>query len=155
MSAALDALAARRTELTELVSGVRDLNRTLTPLLDRNEKRIDGVLDDVLVTAKVLDAKRDRISLALDQLPEAVSALRKVTAQGGWIQVYNVGYPMYPYAADPVDVGDSNGQDPGRQGGLPSIWFRPPFQAPSTDVAGISVDTGDHHQPPPEGFYDR
>jgi phospholipid/cholesterol/gamma-HCH transport system substrate-binding protein len=155
MSKALDALAARRTELTELVTGVRDLNRTLTPLLDRNEKRIDGVLDDVLVTAKVLDAKRDRISLALDQLPEAVYALRKVTAQGGWIQVYNVGYPMYPYVADPIDPGDANGQDPGRQGGLPSIWFRPPFQAPSTDVAGISVDTGDHHQPPPEGFYDR
>jgi phospholipid/cholesterol/gamma-HCH transport system substrate-binding protein len=155
MSAALDALAARRTELTELVSGVRDLNKTLTPMLARNEKRIDGVLDDVLVTAKVLDAKRNRISLALDQLPEAVYALRKVTAQGGWIQVYNVGYPMYPYVADPVDTGDSNGQDPGKQGGLPSIWFRPPFQAPSTDVAGISVDTGDHNAPPPEGFHDR
>ena len=155
MSAALDALAARRAELTQLVSGVRDLNTTLTPLLARNEKRIDGVLDDVLVTAKVLDAKRDRISLALDQLPEAVYALRKVVSQGGWIQVYNVGYPMSPYVADPIDPGDAHGQDPGSQGGLPSIWFRPPFQAPSTEVAGVSVDTGDNNAPPPEGFHDR
>ena len=155
MSAALDALAKRRTELTQLVSGVRDLNTSLTPLLARNEKRIDGVLDDVLVTAKVLDAKRDRISLALDQLPDAVYALRKVVSQGGWIQVYNVGYPMSPYIADPIDPGDANGQDPGSQGGLPSIWFRPPFQAPSTDVAGVSVDTGNKNAPPPEGFHDR
>jgi phospholipid/cholesterol/gamma-HCH transport system substrate-binding protein len=155
MSKALDALAARRAELTQLVSGVRDLNTTLTPLLARNEKRIDGVLDDVLVTAQVLDKKRDRISLALDQLPEAVYALRKVVSQGGWIQVYNVGYPMSPYVADPIDPGDAHGQDPGKHGGLPSIWFRPPFQAPSTDVAGISVDTGDHNAPPPEGFHDR
>ena len=155
MSAALDALAARRTELTKLVSGVRDLNTTLTPLLARNEKRIDGVLDDVLVTAKVLDSKRDRISLALDQLPDAVYALRKVVSQGGWIQVYNVGYPMSPYIADPIDPGDAHGQDPGSQGGLPSIWFRPPFQAPSTEVAGIAVDTEDHNAPPPEGFHDR
>ena len=153
MSAALEALAARRTELSELVTGVRDLNRTLTPLIDRNEARIDGVLDDVLVTAKVLDAKRDRIKLALDHLPEAVYALRKVVKQGSWIQVYNVGYPMYPYIADPIDTGDSHGQDPGRQGGLPSIWFRPPFQAPSADVAGVSVDTGDHRQKQPEGYY--
>jgi phospholipid/cholesterol/gamma-HCH transport system substrate-binding protein len=153
MSAALDALAARRAELTQLVSGVRDLNTTLTPLLARNESRLSGVLDDVLVTAKVLDEKRDRIKLALDQLPDAVYRLYKVTKQGSWIQVYNVGYPMYPYVADPLDVGDSNGQDPGKQGGLPSIWFRPPAQAPSTDVAGVSVDTGDHHQPPPQGYY--
>ncbi|MDQ1374341.1 MAG: phospholipid/cholesterol/gamma-HCH transport system substrate-binding protein [Actinomycetota bacterium] len=153
MSAALTALAARRAELTQLVSGIRDLNTTLTPLLARNEGRLSGVLDDVLVTAKVLDAKRNRIKLALDQLPNAVYALYKVTKQGSWIQVYNVGYPMYPYVADPVDVGDSNGQDPGKQGGLPSIWFRPPAQAPSQNVAGVSVDTGDHHAPPPEGYY--
>jgi phospholipid/cholesterol/gamma-HCH transport system substrate-binding protein len=153
MSQALDALAARRAELTQLVSGVRDLNRTLTPMLARNEGRLSGVLDDVLVTAKVLDAKRARISLALDQLPDAVYRLYKVTKQGSWIQVYNVGYPMYPYVADPIDPGDANGQDPGKQGGLPNIWFRPPAQAPSTEVAGVSVDTGDHHQPPPQGYY--
>ena len=155
MSAALDALAARRAELTQLVTGVRDLNQTLTPLLARNERRIDGVLDDVLVTAKVLDAKRERIDLALDHLPDAVYALYKVTRQGGWIQVYNVGYPMSPYAHDPIDTGDNHGQDPGRQGGLPSIWFRPPFQAPSQEVAGVSVDTENHAPPPPEGYHDR
>lgn len=155
MSAALDALAARRAELTQLVSGVRDLNSTLTPLLTRNEKRIDGVLDDVLVTAKVLDAKRARIDLALEQLPDAVYALYKVTRQGGWIQVYNVGYPMSPYTNDPVDTGDNNGQDPGKQGGLPSIWFRPPFQAPSTEAGGVSVDTKNNAPPPPQGYYDR
>jgi phospholipid/cholesterol/gamma-HCH transport system substrate-binding protein len=155
MSAALDALAARRAELTQLVSGVRDLNTTLTPLLARNEQRIDGVLDDVVVTAKVLDAKRARIDLALDHLPDAVYALYKVTRQGGWIQVYNVGYPMSPYTNDPVDTGDNHGQDPGRQGGLPSIWFRPPFQAPSTEAGGVSVDTENHAPPPPEGYYDR
>lgn len=153
MSTALQALAARRAQLSDLVTGVRDLNRTLTPLIARNETRLSGVLDDVLVTAKVLDAKRARISLALDQLPDAVYRLYKVTKQGGWIQVYNVGYPMSPYVADPVDFGDANGQDPGAQGGLPSIWFRPPLQAPSTEVAGVSVDTEDRRQPPPQGYY--
>jgi phospholipid/cholesterol/gamma-HCH transport system substrate-binding protein len=153
MNAALESLARRRAEITQLVSGIRAVNTTLTPLLARNEGTINGVLSDVLTTARVLDAKRLRIDKALDQLPDAVYALRKVTKQGGWIQVYNVGYPMQPYVAGPVDLGDSNGQDPGRQGGLPSIWFRPPIQAPSADVAGVKVDTGDHSQPPPEGFY--
>jgi phospholipid/cholesterol/gamma-HCH transport system substrate-binding protein len=142
MSAALDALAARRAELSRLVTGVRDLNSTLTPLITRNE-------------ARLLDSKRDRIDLALDQLPDAVYRLYKVTRQGSWIQVYNVGYPMTPYVADPVDPGDAHGQDPGSQGGLPSIWFRPPFSAPNTEVGGIAVETDDQSQPPPEGYRER
>jgi phospholipid/cholesterol/gamma-HCH transport system substrate-binding protein len=153
MSAALESLARRRAEITQLVSGIRAVNDTLTPLLARNEGRIDGVLSDVLTTSRLLDAKRTRIDKALDQLPDAVYALRKVVKQGGWIQVYNVGYPMQPYVFDPVDFGDNNGQDPSRQGGLPSIWFRPPVHAPSTEVGGIAVDTDDHTQPPPEGYY--
>ena len=53
---------------------------------------------------------------------------------------------------NPVDPGDNNGRDPGRDGGLPKIWLRPPPHAQSVDVAGIKVDTGNHSQPPPEGY---
>ena len=96
--------------------------------------------------------EKDRINLALDQLPDAIYALRKITKQGSWISVYTIGFPGTPYLANPVDPGDNNGRDPGRDGGLPKIWLRPPPHAQSVDVAGIKVDTGNHSQPPPEGY---
>ena len=154
MAATLDALAARRAELASLVTGVRDLSAQLTPLLQRNEASIDGLITDVIETVKVIDAKRERVDLALDQLPNAVYALYKVTRQGSWIQVYNIGYPMYPYLANPVDTGDGHGQDPGRQGGLPNVWVRPPAKAPGVNAFGVDVDTDDHSKPPPEGYHD-
>lgn len=152
MAATLDGLAARKAELASLVTGIRDLSGQLTPLLQRNEKNLDGLITEVVETVKIIDGKRERVELALDQLPDAVYALHKVTRQGSWINVYNIGYPMYPYFGNPVDTGDGNGQDPGRSGGLPNVWFRPPAQAPGVNAFGIDVDTDNKTQPPPEGY---
>jgi phospholipid/cholesterol/gamma-HCH transport system substrate-binding protein len=154
MAAALDSLAARRSELSALVSGVQGLTQRLTPLVQRNEASLDKVLTDLLETSKVLDRQKARIDLALDQLPEAVYSLVKVTRQGSWINVYNVGFPMSPYLAHPTDTGDSHGQEPGETGGLPRIWLRPPATVPPTEAGGVHVDGSDNQPPPPEGFYE-
>ena len=152
LSSALDALAARRADLSSLVDGVKGLSDHLTPLIQRNAGNLDAILSDLKTTAGVLVRQKDRINLALDQLPDAIYALRKITKQGSWISVYTIGFPGTPYLANPVDPGDNNGRDPGRDGGLPKIWLRPPPHAQSVDVAGIKVDTGNHSQPSPEGY---
>ena len=85
LSLALDALSARKAELTQLVSGVEGLTKTLTPLLQRNEGALDGILADLVETVRVLDRQQARLDLALDQLPEAVNSLVKVTRQGSWL----------------------------------------------------------------------
>lgn len=155
MATALDALAARKTELTALLDGVQGLSQRLTPILDRNEGNLDGILTDLTQVGQVLDSQQSRLKLALDQLPDATYSLTKVVRQGSWINVYNVGFPMQPYVMEPVDTGDAHGQEPGQSGGLPRIWFRPPAQLPNVNAAGVSVNNSDNEPPAPEGYYQR
>jgi phospholipid/cholesterol/gamma-HCH transport system substrate-binding protein len=153
MAAALDALAARRTELTSLIDGVKGLSEHLAPLIQRNQGTLDKTLSDLIEVTQVLNDKKDRIDIALDQLPEAIHGLRKVTKQGSWINVYTVGFPGTPYLANTADLGDNNGRDPRKSGGIPELWFRPPPHDQSINVAGINIDTTDKSQPAPQGYW--
>jgi len=153
MAAALDALSARRQELSSLLDGVTQLSDHLAPLIQRNQGTLDKTLSDLITVAQVLNDKKDRINIALDQLPDDIYSLRKVTKEGPWINVYTVGFPGTPYLANPIDLGDNNGRDPGKTGGLPQLWLRPPPHDQSIDVAGIKVDTEDHSQPAPQGYW--
>ena len=153
LATALDALAARRAEISALVEGVKGLTERLTPLVQHNEGTLESIISDLKTTAGVLVKEKDRVGLALDQLPDAIAALRKITKEGSWINVYTVGFPGTPYLARPLDLGDNNGRNPAKTGGLPELWFRPPPHNASIDVAGINVDTGNHNQPPPEGYF--
>ncbi|MBV8986512.1 MAG: MCE family protein [Acidimicrobiia bacterium] len=153
MAAALDALSARREQLTELIDGVKNLSDHLAPLISRNEGTLDKTLSDLIQVAQVLNDKKDRINIALDQLPNDIHNLRKVTKEGAWINVYTVGFPGTPYLANPIDLGDNNGRNPGTEGGLPQLWLRPPPHDESINVGGIKVDTENHSQPPPAGYY--
>ena len=153
MAAALDALAARRQQLSDLVTGVEGLSERLTPLITHNQGNLDAILSDLQTTAQVLVKEKDRVDLALTQLPDAIGALRKVTKEGAWINVYTVGFPGTPYVAKPLDLGDNRGREPGKTGGLPQIWLQPPPHDQSINVAGINVDTENHNQPPPQGYY--
>jgi len=150
MAAALDALSARRQELSSLLDGVTQLSDHLAPLIQRNQGTLDKTLSDLISVAQVLNEKKDRINIALDQLPDDIYSLRKVTKEGPWINVYTVGFPGTPYLANPID---NNGRDPGKTGGLPRLWLRPPPHDQSVDVAGIKVDTEDHSQPAPQGYW--
>jgi phospholipid/cholesterol/gamma-HCH transport system substrate-binding protein len=154
MAAALDALSARRQQLTSLIDGVKDLSDHLAPLIQRNQGTLDKTLSDLIEVTQVLNDKKDRINIALDQLPDDIHGLRKATAAGPWINVYTIGFPGTPYLANPIDLGDNNGRDPGKTGGLPQLWLRPPPHDQSVDVAGIKVDTEDHSQPAPQGYWD-
>ena len=153
MAAALDALSARRQDLTALIDGVSQLSNHLSPLIQRNQGTLDQTLTDLISVTQVLNDKKDRINIALDQLPDDIYSLRKVTKEGPWINVYTVGFPGTPYLANPIDLGDNNGRDPGKTGGLPQLWLRPPPHDQSIDVAGIKVDTEDHSQPAPQGYW--
>jgi len=153
MAAALDALSARRQELSSLLDGVTQLSDHLAPLIQRNQGTLDKTLSDLISVAQVLNEKKDRINIALDQLPDDIYSLRKVTKEGPWINVYTVGFPGTPYLANPIDLGDNNGRNPGKTGGLPQLWLRPPPHDQSVDVAGIKVDTEDHSQPAPQGYW--
>ncbi|MBV8979591.1 MAG: MCE family protein [Acidimicrobiia bacterium] len=153
MAAALDALSSRRQELSSLLDGVTQLSNHLAPLIQRNQGTLDKTLSDLIQVAQVLNDKKDRVNIALDQLPNDIQSLRKVTAEGPWINVYTVGLPGTPYLANPIDLGDNNGRDPGKTGGLPQLWLRPPPHDQSIDVAGIKVDTEDQSQPAPQGYW--
>jgi phospholipid/cholesterol/gamma-HCH transport system substrate-binding protein len=155
MSTALDAVAARRDQLTSLIDGVKQLSDHLAPLVQRNAGTLDKTLDDLIQVTQVLNDKKDRINIALDQLPDDIHGLRKVTAEGPWINVYTVGFPGTPYLANPIDLGDNNGRDPGKTGGLPNLWLRPPPHDQSIDVAGIKIDTEDHSKPAPQGYWNK
>lgn len=154
MATALDTLAARKAELTEMVDGIKSLSEKLQPLVQRNEGTLDSVLTDIKTTAGVLAKDHDRLDLAITQLPQAIYALRKVVKQGSWINVYTIGFPGTPYLMDPIDLGDNASRDPGKDGGLPKIWLRPPPHDTKANVAGVQVDTGNHNdKPAPEGYF--
>src|SRR3954469_3658595 len=153
MATALDALSARRQQLTELIDGVKGLSDHLAPLIQRNQGTLDKTLSDLIEVTQVLNDKKDRINIALDQLPDDIHGLRKATKQGPWINVYTIGFPGTPYLANPIALGDNTGRNPGKTGGLPQLWLRPPPHDQSVDVAGIKVDTEDHSQPAPQGYW--
>ena len=44
-------------------------------------------------------------------------------------------------------------RNPGQSGGLPQLWLRPPPHDQSIDVGGIKIDTEDHSQPAPQGYW--
>ena len=142
-AAILSTLAARRAELTGLVTAVQGLTERLTPLLDRNQGTVDKALSDLVTTVGVLDRQKDRLDLALGNLPEFARRLIKVTDDGSFINVYYVGTIPGPYAADPLDTGE---------GGLPTIWAEPPASAPDANVAGTEVEGDDESPPPPSGY---
>lgn len=148
----LDTLAARRSELTALVGGVKDVSAQLTPLLHRNQEKVDTIVGDVLTTVRVLDGQRDRLNLALDHLPKVTDAFVRTTSQGSWVNVYIVGIGATPYLSNPVDLGDGRGLEPGRDGGLPRLWLQPPASVPTTEAGGVTVDGGDHSPPKPQGY---
>jgi phospholipid/cholesterol/gamma-HCH transport system substrate-binding protein len=148
----LDTLARRRADLSGLVGAVRDLSQRLTPLLERNQTAIGDVVRGVESAADVLDGQRSRLDIALDQLPKVVERFFATTREGSWVNVYAVGLVATPYLANPVDTGASQGGEPGRDGGLPRLWVRPPAQLPSQEMLGSKVDTGDNSPTPPEGY---
>ena len=155
LAGALDALSARRDQLTSLIDGVKGLSDHLVPpctaqLRAPSTRRLSDLQSTVGV--QVLNDKKDRINIVLDQLPNDIESLRKVTKQGAWINVYTIGFPGTPYVANAVDLGDNNGRNPAKTGGLPQLWFRPPPHDQSIDVAGIKVDTTDKSQPAPPGL---
>ena len=145
-AAILSTLAGRRAELTGLVSAVRGLSDRLTPLLDRNQGTIGQALTDLVTTVGVLDRQKDRLDLALGNLPEFARRLIKVTDDGSFINVYYVGTIPGPYLADPADLGE---------GGLPTLWVDPPASAPDANAGGTEIDGDDESPEPPSGYPQR
>src|SRR5205085_10552275 len=113
MASALDALSARRQELSSLIDGVTQLSSHLAPLIQRNQGTLDKTLSDLISVTQVLNDKKDRINIALDQLPEDIHNLRKVSKSGPWGNVYPIGFPRPPDLAKPIDLGDNAGRNPG------------------------------------------
>jgi phospholipid/cholesterol/gamma-HCH transport system substrate-binding protein len=148
----LGTLAARRQQLSDLVSAVHTLSDRLTPLLAKSQGTVDHALSDLVTTVGVLDEQKDRLDLALGNLPEFARRLVKVSDDGSFVNVYFVGTIPGPYVADPVDLGDAHSNEPGHDGGFPRIWAQPPAQVPNEDVGGTEVRGDDEQPPPPSGY---
>ena len=100
----------------------------------------------------VLDEQRDRLDLALEQLPLLAERFTRITGEGPWVNVYFVGMIPGPFVSNPVDLGAADGQDPGETGGMPRVWLDPPVQAPNTEVGGTTIETDDDSPEPPDGY---
>lgn len=155
----LGALARRQEDLRSLVAGVGDLSSTVTPLLRRNEATLDGFVDGLVQTTAVLDEQRERIDLALGNLPVLAERFYRVTSEGSWVNVYIVGIVGTPFLSNPIDLGSSATLQPGQTGGAPRLHVDPD-QTPlvllpdEIVIPGVgTVRTGDDRSiPPPEGF---
>jgi phospholipid/cholesterol/gamma-HCH transport system substrate-binding protein len=157
MAIVLDALAQRQGDLTALVSGVDQLASTLTPLLDRNQADLDAALDDVVSTVSMLDSQRDRIDLALTQLPVLAERFYEVTREGSWVNVYIVGIVATPFLSNPIDLGSSESGEPGVTGGVPRLDVDPTqlLQLVPEEIetfVGTIDRTDGRTVEPPEGF---
>jgi phospholipid/cholesterol/gamma-HCH transport system substrate-binding protein len=157
VSVVLDVLARRQSDLTALLTGVNDLSATLTPLLDRNQADLDAVLDDVVSTVGMLDGQRDRIDLALTQLPVLAERFYEVSREGSWINVYIVGIVATPFVSQPVDLGTSESGEPGVTGGVPRLDLDPTqllqLVPEEMEIFGATIDRTDGRTvEPPEGF---
>lgn len=157
VSVVLDVLARRQADLRSLVGGVDELAATLTPLLHRNRADLDAVLDDLVSTVGMLDSQRDRIDLALTQLPVLAERFYEVTREGSWVNVYIVGTVVTPYLGNPVDLGSSESGEPGVTGGAPRLDVDPTslLQLVPEEIETFAgtVDRSDGRTvDPPEGY---
>lgn len=152
LAVVLDTLARRREALTQVVEGVELVSARLTPLLAENREELEGIITGLHSTVSVLDEQRDRLDLALEQLPLLAERFTRITGQGSWINVYFVGMIPGPFVANPIDFGSNEGLEPGEDGGIPRIWYEPPVTVPESEVAGTRIETQDDRPPPPEGY---
>ena len=148
----LGALSQRREQLTQVVAGVERVTAQVTPLLAENREELTGIFDGLQQTVSVLDEQRDRLDLALEQLPLLAERFTRITGQGPWVSIYFVGMIPQPYLANPVDLGAADGLEPGETGGIPRLWLDPPVQGPSGEVAGSEITFEDDSPEPPEGY---
>ena len=148
----LGTLAERREQLTQLVGTVKALSDRLTPLLESNRTTLDAGLKDLITTVGVLDRQRARLDVALGNLPEFARRLIKVSDDGSFINVYYVGTIPGPYLSDPVDLGSSDSNEPGRDGGLPRLWVERPVPVPDAEAGGSEVKGGDESPDPPSDY---
>ena len=148
----LSALSARREQLTQVVAGVERVTAEMTPLLAENREELTGIFDGLQSTVSVLAEQRDRLDLALGQLPVLAKRFTRITGQGPWVNVYFVGMIPGPFVANPVDFGSADGLEPGEDGGIPRVWLDPPVQGPDAEVGGSTVEFGDDSPEPPEGY---
>jgi len=153
MDLVLATLAQRGDNLSGLVQQVSTLSGTLSPLLADNRQEFSTLFDQVDVVSDLLVRQKDRVDLALTQLPRLAERFYAVTSEGSWVNVYIVGVVATPFVMNPVDLGSSSGE-PGVTGGPPRIWLDPPQLLPSTSIGGIDLDTADNRTiEAPEDFY--
>lgn len=153
MDLVLATLAQRGENLTGIVEEVSTLSNTLSPLLAGNRAELGELFGQFGEVTDLLVRQKDRVDLALTQLPGLAERFYAVTGEGSWVNVYIVGVVATPFVANPVDLGSSSGE-PGVTGGPPRVWVDPPQLLPSTEVGGIDIDTEDGRTVrAPEGFY--
>lgn len=155
MDLVLATLATRGGNLTALVDQVQTLSDTLSPLLAGNRNEFTQFFGDVNQVSELLVRQKDRLDLALSQLPMLAERFHAVTREGSWVNVYIVGLVATPFLAEPIDLGSSDSGEPGITGGAPRIWVDPPQLLPDTNIAGIEILTGDDRTiRAPEGYHD-
>lgn len=153
MDLVLATLAQRGDNLTGVVDKVSTLADTLSPLLSENRGEFTELFGQVNQVSDLLVRQKDRVDLAITQLPGLTERFYAVTSEGSWVNVYIVGVVASPFVMNPVDLGSSSGE-PGVTGGPPRIWVDPPQLLPSTSIGGIDIDTEDGRTvDAPEGFY--
>jgi phospholipid/cholesterol/gamma-HCH transport system substrate-binding protein len=153
MDLVLAALSDRGGNLTNLVDQVRTLSDTLSPLIAGNRNEYTRFFEDVNQVSELLVRQKDRLDMALTQLPHLAERFHATTREGSWVNVYIVGLIATPFLMEPVDLGSSDSLEPGIAGGVPRLWVDPPQLLPDTNVAGIDILTEDHRTiRPPEGY---
>lgn len=154
MDLVLASLAERGGSLTSLVDQVRTLSDTLSPLIDGNRDEFTRFFQDINQVSELLVRQKDRLDLALTQLPSLVERFHATTSEGSWVNVYIVGVVATPFLMDPVDLGSSGSGEPGITGGAPRLWVDPPQLLPDTNIAGIDILTEDNRTiRAPEGYH--
>lgn len=153
MDLVLATLAQRGENLTGIVEEVSTLSNTLSPLLAGNRGELGELFGQLGQVTDLVVRQKDRVDLALTQLPGLAERFYAVTSEGSWVNVYIVGVVATPFVANPVDLGSSSGE-PGVTGGPPRVWVDPPQLLPSTEIGGIEIDTEDGRTVrAPEEFY--
>jgi len=151
LAVVLDVLSRRRQALTDVVAAVERVSARLTPLLAENRDELEGIVTGLHEAVSALDEQRDRLDLALEQLPVLAERFTRITNQGAWVNIYFVGIVPGPFVANPVDLGSDGSLEPGA-GGLPRVWLEPPVTIPEQEVGGTTIETDDERPTPPEGY---
>ena len=152
LAVVMDVLSRRRQALTDVVAAVERVSARLTPLLAENRDELTGIVTGLHQAVSALDEQRDRLDLALEQLPVLAERFTRITNQGAWINIYFVGIVPGPFVANPIDLGGGGSLEPGQDGGVPRIWLDPPVSIPSQEVGGTEVNTENNRPEPPEGY---